>query len=143
MKTKRKVSETCGDCGNEMTAEERESPWFSPYDEAVCSNCEYENYHFRCAICDEYETIERQHKILVVFEPDKVFRSEGMAPGFYKIAHLPYYTDAMISAWVHDDSVKLVAPLPEGAKSDFYPAGHLCRSCIKKYIHPTTSGGGK
>lgn len=135
VKTRRKpVPEDCGDCGGTLTADERAYPWLSPHDEAVCTDCEFSNYHFRCAICDDYELLKYQHKILAVFEPEEAFRADDHQAGLYRIARLPYYTDAMLNAWLHDWALEYVAPIPKNAtNAEEYPCGHLCRKCVKKH----------
>ncbi len=127
----------CGDCGNPLTKEEREYPWMSPHGESVCERCEFDNYHFRCCICDEHELKEHQHKILAVFDADEVFSDEKRKAGLYQITGMPYYADGMIEGHVFEDRLKYVAPLPDGAESDWYPAGHLCRECVKKHVTST------
>ncbi len=121
----------CARCSREIEEDEVYS------DEAgstYCQECYYEEITFGCEICEEREEKEHQHRYLLIHSPDECFREEGKKPGVYRITRKPYFVDGMIDAWVMADRVEWVRDIPDGVIEGCYPAGHLCRQCVKEYI---------
>lgn len=128
MSTKTKYH--CADCNREIDEDEvYETEDGSFY----CQPCYYENQVFVCTGCDEPEEKEHQHNVLVVYSPDEVFRAADQKAGLYRVARRPYWMDGMTEAYVIDSAVEFVASLPAGFVEGCYPAGHLCRQCVKKH----------
>lgn len=126
------ASVPCINCEHLIPDNEMEHVSRDPDGDPICDECYYDRYHFRCSLCEEYEHNRHQHNVMVVYEDD-VIQEQG--PGLFQIVDLPYYADGMIEGYVIESAVKRVGPLPKGAQSSCgYPAGHLCRRCVKKHV---------
>ena len=122
----------CTHCGRDIPGDEMENISRDQDGDPICDECYYDQYHFRCSLCGEHEHNRHQHNVMVVYEDGVI---GGQKPGLFQIIDLPYYMDGMIEGYVIESAVKRVGPLPKGAQSDgYYPAGHLCRQCVKKHV---------
>lgn len=140
----------CSWCGEELSKEEVQYPP-SDIEEAICDDCYYEEYHYPCCRCGDLEreklnsegvkTGEPAHNMLVIYRPDEA--GVELRPGVYRVVRWPYWTDAMLNAWVHEDCLRYLAPLEKKehyreGRAEFgyndYPCGHLCQSCQDYYF---------
>ena len=127
----------CQHCGNNLDFEERDDPRRDDCGDPICDECWSEKYEFNCCWCGEYEHIDEQHKMLVVFES-----CGGLEPGVYSIDSGPYWTSDYFSMWFNLDCLTRLGNLPRSlaASHEGYPSGHLCRNCRDKLSFPKIWG---
>lgn len=121
----------CTSCGERIPLDEMDNMSRDPDGDPICDRCYFDRYHFECSLCSEYEHNRHQHNVMVVYENDVI---RGQKPGLFQIVNLPYFMDGMIEGYVIETAVSRVAKLPKGAQSSGWPAGQLCRRCVKKHV---------
>ena len=124
----------CARCRESLSVEELECPYEDDGWGTLCDDCYHECCEYTCCWCQNYEHVDHQHELLVVFEAGLAFR-DAVPPGVYRITKSPYYTSSLISSgWLHPECLERVCDLPADlATNDTgYPCGHLCRECQQK-----------
>ena len=82
---------------------------------------------FECQSCREREDHRHRGALLVVFDADDAGIDD---PGLYLIKRWPFYTNAMITSWLHEHALQRLGDVPEGVEEDgYYPCGFLCGTC--------------
>lgn len=82
---------------------------------------------FECRSCHEREDHQHRGALLVVFDAADARLDE---PGLYLIKRRPFYTNAMITSWLHEHALQRIGDIPEGVEEDgYYPCGFLCGTC--------------
>lgn len=118
----------CTCCGACLSAEDEVDPRREGTD-VLCEDCWHHRHEFPCAWCEEYDDTEVQHRYVAVFDPDAVALA---LPGLYRVERCPYYTDAMLSAWLNEDALTWLGYLPADVQREHdagYACGHFCRTC--------------
>lgn len=103
-------------------------------DVLLCRECYYEAYMFECCRCDEYESIDVQHRMLVVVEEVRDVR-----PGIYRIVKFPYEVNAIIGAYLIGSALDRIGNVPADVDTGGLPCGHLCAECqaaVQKETNP-------
>lgn len=126
----------CTSCGEGLDSEET----VTPHREGIyllCDNCWYGGEDREdCAWCSERVSPESQHRYIAVYKPGAAWLG---LPGLYRIERWPYYTDVMISAWLHASALTWIGYLPvqtgDGYGSD---CGHFCEDCQQKALDHIT-----
>lgn len=90
----------------------------------VCCSCWSEENEFECCLCGEYEHVDHQHKLLVIFE-----ECGRTMPGIYKIIASPYWCSNYFDMWFFSDALERIADAPISPEWYGYPSGHLCQKC--------------
>lgn len=122
----------CFYCGRPLDDEERENPETDTSGNTLCDDCHHDHFEFTCCRCENYEHVDHQHEVLVVFDDDL-----EVPPGVYRIIDMPYYTQGMIGdSWLHPRCLERLCDLPPelGGKDWDYPCGHLCRKCREEIV---------
>ena len=126
------LSLVCCQCEEALAGEERETPYIRD-GEVWCDECYHEAFEFPCCWCEEYGDIEDQHRYVVVFDPQEV---RLPLAGLYRVVRRPYYTHAILDAWLHPWALQWLGQLPPGLQEDpdRYPVGHLCADCQRAML---------
>jgi len=124
----------CIYCEAELDAEEMEDPYRDEDGNPMCYECHISEHCYRCCLCDEHEELEHQGAIGTVLVVVEAMAGEGemVSPGMYEIIEHPFYTDAMISGWLHNDALRRIGDVPADADCGQYPSGCACRECSEK-----------
>lgn len=85
---------------------------------------------FECRSCGEREDHEHRGALLVVFDADDAGLDDA---GLYLVKRWPFYTNAMISSWLHKHALQRLGDVPAGVEEDgYYPCGFLCGTCSSR-----------
>ena len=126
----------CGCCGGKLAEDEIDDPYEDRDDfgngEPICFECHNEHYQFTCSLCEEYDDIAVQHRMVIVRRA-----GYGVRPGVYQITGYPhYYSDICGDGGVNSCRLRRVCGLTEesGRRMDtYYPLGHICRECQAQF----------
>ena len=127
----------CGCCGDKLDEDEICNPYEDRDDYGdgtpICFECYHEHYEFTCSLCEEYDDINVQHKMLIVRKAEM-----GVPPGVYRITGYPYYYSSILgdNGGVNPWDVQKICNLTKeiGRLMDtYYPLGHMCRDCQAEY----------
>jgi hypothetical protein len=130
----------CSHCGCEMDEEQSAAPRRDDCGDPMCDSCWTDKYEFTCCWCGEYEHIDEQHEVLVVFE-----ECGGLTAGIYRINEGPYWTSDFFTMWFNLRALTHLGNLPGALiarhkRDDEYPCGHLCRNCRDRLVFPRLWG---
>ena len=131
----------CAWCESELSEEECENPYTDEDGDPICDECYHDKYEFECCLCLEYDHVNVQHYYLVVKVPNLGCGGEEIAPGIYYIKRGPYHGGSLIGRkYLFKHNLLRLRDLPNGSdlQDDFYPVGHLCRSCVDGLGLPKT-----
>jgi hypothetical protein len=133
---RRKLLE-CATCGEELDREQSSDPRRDDSGEAICDSCYSDEHEFNCCWCGEYDSVDVQHRMIVLFE-----ECGRMDRGIYRIDSFPYYTSDYFNMWFNEYAMTRLGDVPKDlqAQQDNYPAGHLCEFCQTRTVFPRTWG---
>lgn len=128
----------CSLCGEEFNEEEVEDPYMED-GEAICDNCYHDLNAFECCWCGEYDDIENQHNMIVVFDAKAARLNQ---PGVYRVSGNPYYRHSVLGEGeIIKHAVERIADVSSDMDGDGYPCGHLCLQCQNEIIEAMKIGG--
>src|SRR5580692_5060122 len=102
----------CSHCGCEMDEEQSADPRRDDCEDPICDSCWSDEYEFTCCWCGEYEHIDEQHKMLVIFE-----ECGGLTEGVYSIDSGPYWTSNYLNMWFNPEALTYLGNLPRSLMS--------------------------
>jgi hypothetical protein len=125
----------CTMCGNRLHNHEVNDPRTNDEGNLVCDDCYREHYTFECCLCGEDDETTHQHNMVVVFDDQA-----GVPVGTYRVTGCPYYSCSILGdGEILPFRVERIGDVPNGAESDGYWCGHLCRECQAKYGNQRTA----
>lgn len=124
------VTMLCSYCERTLEDEELSSPYPDADGNPICMECECENFHFPCGLCEECEDIQWEAFGFAVFD----FKEADLPAGIYRVLKRPFYLQPLIGRGSIDkERVEWIAPLPEGEQGNGYACAYLCRDCCTKH----------
>jgi hypothetical protein len=107
----------CTYCGDKLDEEEIETPSKDGAGDPMCDECWHDHYEFTCYL------------VVKCLAPGDY---EDVIPGIYYIKSGPYHGGSLLGGGLFNRKLLRLRDLPNDSMldRDYYPTGHLCRTCV-------------